>query len=101
MGPEVPWPNGAHGAREAWRGGSGPRKKNTFTNWAGFGSQVGPGYEKTRPEPDPLSFLLTSSGNNDLMLGMSIQATELERGPVIPLIIIQGKRVEKAYCSHI
>ena len=27
MGPEVPWPNGAHGAREAWRGGSGPRKK--------------------------------------------------------------------------
>ena len=47
------------------------------------------------------SLSLTSSGNDDLILGMSIQATELERGPVIPLIIIQGKRVEKAYCSHI
>jgi len=48
-----------------------------------------------------LSLSLTSSGNDDLILGMSIQATELERGPVIPLIIVQGKRVEKAYCSHI
>ena len=34
MGPEVPWPNGAR-----W-GGSGPRKKNPFTNRAGFGSWV-------------------------------------------------------------
>ena len=41
----------------------------------------------------PLS--LTSSGNDDLILGMSIQATELERGAVIPLIIVQGKRVRK------
>ena len=48
-----------------------------------------------------LSLSLTSSGNDDLILGMSIQATELERGPVISLIIVQGKRVEKAYCSHI
>ena len=48
-----------------------------------------------------LSLSLTSSGNDDWMLSMSIQATELERGPVIPLIIIQRKRVEKAYCSHI
>ena len=47
------------------------------------------------------SLSLTSSGNDDLILGMSIQATELERGPVISLIIVQGKRVEKAYCSHI
>ena len=58
MGPEVPWPNGARGARGARWGGSGPRKKNPFTNQAGFGSRVqtrgsGPSMKK----PDPLPFL--------------------------------------------
>ena len=53
MGPEVPWPNGARGAR--W-GGSGPRKKNPFTNRAGFGSRVqtrGSGPDMEKPGPNP------------------------------------------------
>ena len=37
MGPEVPWPNGARGARGARWGGSGPRKKNPFTIGPGLG----------------------------------------------------------------
>ena len=50
MGPEVPWPNGARGARQ---GGSGPRKKKIHL-------LIGPGsgMKKIRSEPDPLSFLL-------------------------------------------
>ena len=56
MGPEVPWPNRARGAHGARWGGSGPRKKNLFTNWAGFGSRVqirgsGPGMKKPGPNP--------------------------------------------------
>ena len=49
MGPEVPWPNGARGARQ---GGSGPRKKkNSFTNRAGFGYEKNP--IRTRPAVIP------------------------------------------------
>ena len=56
MGPEVPWPNEARGARRARRGGFRPRKKNPFNNQAGFGSWVqarrsGPGMKKPGPNP--------------------------------------------------
>ena len=51
MGPEVPRPNGAHGACGAQWGRSGPQEKNPFSKWAGSR------YGKTQPEPDPLPFL--------------------------------------------
>ena len=50
------------GPAESGGEGSGPRKKNSLSKRAGFGPwglslQVGSGYEKTRPKPDPLPFL--------------------------------------------
>ena len=53
MGPEVPWSNGARGAREACLG---PAKKNPFTNQVEFGSRVQArrsGLDMKKPGPNP------------------------------------------------
>ena len=72
MGPEVLWPNGAREARGARWGGSGPRKKNPFTNRAGFRSRVqtrgsGPGMKnpaRTQPVAIPTEAVKMASNSS-------------------------------------
>ena len=49
---------GPAGPRRPGRVSLGPGKRISFNKRAGSGLRVGSRYEKTRPEPDPLPFLL-------------------------------------------
>ena len=53
---------GLNGARRARWGLVRALEKNPFSKRIGFGPQVGFGYAKTRPELDPLPFLVLKAG---------------------------------------